>query len=188
MTALREDRAFRIGHKLRERRLKLKRTLEEVASRAGLTKGHLSAVERDAASPSVASLLALCDQLGITIGSLFEESKSNLVRADKRLPIELGGGDVDDFLLTPTKGSQMQVVYSRMRPGAGGGTNLYSLPATEEFVFVLKGSVKIQFHDEIISLKEGDALKFDPRQQHTFGNESRRVEAVALFVFVPPIM
>ncbi len=183
-----EELTFRIGAKLRDRRLTLKLTLDELASRTGMTKGHISAIERDTASPSVSSLLAICRELGVSVGSLFEEPESLLVRASERPPIEFGGEGIDDFLLTPLKGSRMQAILSRMQPGGSAGADLYSLQADEEFVFVLKGSVRIQINEEVVLLNEGDALKFNPRQPHNFANASDTSEAIALFFFVPPVV
>jgi hypothetical protein len=46
----------------------------------------------------------------VSVGSLFEEPESLLVRASERPPIEFGGEGIDDFLLTPLKGSRMQAI------------------------------------------------------------------------------
>ena len=50
----------------------------------GLTKGFLSRVERDMTSPSVASLITLCDVLSISVGSLFEAPDVQVVRGRHR--------------------------------------------------------------------------------------------------------
>lgn len=188
MDEFRGDRAFRIGSQLREVRLSRKLTLEQLATRTAMTKGHLSAIERDAASPSVASLLSICRELGISVGSLFKEPETTLVTVDSRPPIEFGGEGIDDYLLTPSRNSKIQVILSRMQPGGTGGADLYSLQADEEFVFVLKGRVRIQVDQETVVLNEGDAFKFNPRTPHTFANALEEAESVALFIFVPPVI
>src|SRR6266700_3497386 len=72
-------------------RLAARKSMAEVASEAGLTKGFLSKLERDLANVSVASLMRLCDALGISVGTLFEPSKGEVVRAADRPPINFGG-------------------------------------------------------------------------------------------------
>lgn len=175
-----------IGPRLREQRRRLNLTLEEVARLTGLTKGYISEVERNQASPSVASLLAICDALAITVGDLFAVAGSAVVRAEQRRPIKFGGTGVKDVLLSPHTRSRIQAIWSDMEPGATGGTPLYSLPADEEFVFVVEGRLTVQVHHELFELGAGDALTFDPRQPHTFWNPSPEQPARALFVLTPP--
>src|SRR6201998_4721418 len=80
-----------IGAQLRAARLAARKSMAEVAEEAGLTKGFLSKLERDLANVSVASLMRLCDALGIAVGSLFEPPKGEVVRAADRRLINFGG-------------------------------------------------------------------------------------------------
>jgi transcriptional regulator with XRE-family HTH domain len=56
-------------------------TLAQVAEASGLTKGFLSRLERDETSPSLATLVQLCQVLPLTIGSLFVEPRSSTSRS-----------------------------------------------------------------------------------------------------------
>ena len=92
------DRKAPVNHSLhfagatfREQRRRLNLTLEEVAGRVGITKGFLSEVERDRASPSVATLMRLREALSISVASLFISSQPRLVRAKERQEVYLGG-------------------------------------------------------------------------------------------------
>lgn len=69
--------AINIGARLRGVRQTRRLTIDQVAEMSGLTKGFLSRVERDLTSPSVSTLLKLCDVLGIEIGQLFLCPKQN---------------------------------------------------------------------------------------------------------------
>ena len=60
-----------IGTKLRSARKARNLTLDQVAQAAGLTKGFVSRLERDDVSPSVASLVTVCDVLGLRVGAVF---------------------------------------------------------------------------------------------------------------------
>lgn len=175
-----------MGAKLRERRRALNLTLDEVARRAGLTKGFISDVERDQTSPSVASLLAICEALGISVGTLFEGAGKAVVRKADRKRIRFGGTRLEDYLLSPSTRSRIQVVLSQMAPAGSGGEEAYRLPAEEEFVLVLEGSLRITVNGEDTVLKEGDAMTFDPRLPHTFANASAKKPARVLFALTPP--
>ena len=74
-------RRVAIGSRLRAARQAQQLTIDEVARITGLTKGFLSRVERDMTSPSVSSLITLCDVLSISVGSLFEAPDVQFVPA-----------------------------------------------------------------------------------------------------------
>jgi transcriptional regulator with XRE-family HTH domain len=175
-----------IGALLRARRQSLELTLDYVAAAAEITKGFLSDVERDKASPSVASLIRLCDVLNLPVGSLFSSVGSAVVRKDERTPIKFGGSEIQDYLLSPSSAAKGQAILSEIAPGGGGGAGLYTLRCEEEFVLVMSGSVVIVIEDEETVLRAGDAMTFDPRRPHTFRNASTSKPAQALFMMMPP--
>jgi len=159
----------RIGERLRAARLAARKSMAEVAEEAGLTKGFLSKLERDLANVSVASLMRLCEALGIPVGSLFEPPKGEVVRAADRPPINFGGtGGIREYLLTPTGERRMQAILSDIDSGGGSGDEAYSLPAEVEFVFVLNGKVEIVLEAELIALGPGDAFTFPAGAAHSF--------------------
>lgn len=180
------DERVNIGARLREHRRRLTLTLDEVAHRAGLTKGFLSEVERDLVSPSLVSLLAICDALGIKVGELFSATNSALVRAGQRPKILLSGDGVRDCLLSASVRSRLQAIWTELGPGATSSTEPYSLPSDEAFAMVMDGAVVIRVGDRTFEMSAGDALTFDPREPHTFWNPSRMEIARVLFVNAPP--
>ena len=66
-----------IGEKIRRLRMELQLTQEELADRTELTKGYISQVERDLASPSIATLVDILEALGTTLGEFFAEEKND---------------------------------------------------------------------------------------------------------------
>ena len=80
-----------IGAQLRAARLAARKSMAEVAGQAGLTKGFLSKLERDLANVSVASLIRICGALDISVGSLFQASRGEVVRRGAYPPINFGG-------------------------------------------------------------------------------------------------
>lgn len=62
-----------IGHCLRQFRARQGRTLRDVASAAGVSVAHLSAIERGESEASSEVLAALCDALGVSMAELLEE-------------------------------------------------------------------------------------------------------------------
>jgi transcriptional regulator with XRE-family HTH domain len=162
-----------VGPMLRSRRKELKLTLVQVAGQAGIASGFLSEIERDQASPSVATLIRLCDVLGISVGSLFTSNQPLLVRAGSREKMRYGGQMVTYELLTSCTANIMAAIMGELLPGGTSGPDQHTLNAEEEFVLVLQGEIILQIGDQQFHLFEGDALTFDPRQRHRYMNPSR---------------
>lgn len=159
-----------MGPMLRARRRALDLTLEVVASQAGIATGFLSEIERDQASPSVASLVRLCAVLRIPVGSLFQSNQPELVRAGEREQMRYGGRQIQYELLSARTATRMSVVHAVLLPGGTSGDELHTVQADEEFIFILEGELVIEADGERFHLFEGDALTHDPRRPHRYSN------------------
>src|ERR1700756_5311321 len=111
----------RIGAQLRAARLAARMSMAEVGEQAGLTKGFVSKLERDLANVSVASLIRLCDALGISPGSLFQAPKGEVVRRDARPRINFGGRKMTEYLLTPAGEKRVQPSFPTSSPAGAAG-------------------------------------------------------------------
>ena len=160
-------------------------SLETVAERAGLTKGFLSRVERDATSPSVTSLLNICSALGLQPSHLFATPKAEVTRASDRATTALPGVAVRDTLLTATDERKLTVLETIAPPGGSGGVELYSLPCETEVCYVVEGEVVVSLDTEDITLLAGDALTFDGTVPHTWRSCSRDNDARIIWILAP---
>jgi transcriptional regulator with XRE-family HTH domain len=177
----------RIGAQLKAARLAARKTIAEVAEQSGLTKGFVSKLERDLANVSVASLIRLCEALDVSVGSLFQASKGEVVRRGAYPPINFGGSRVKEYLLTPFGEKRMQAILSDIEPGGGSGDEPYSLPADVEFVFVLAGQLQLTVAGEQVTLEQGDAYTFPASTKHTFRVPRAAGHAQVLWVFSPAL-
>jgi transcriptional regulator with XRE-family HTH domain len=160
-----------IGAKLRSTRIAQGLTLARVAESSGLSKGFLSRVERDETSPSVATLVQLCQVLSLPVGALFAEPEvQRITRADAP-HINLGGVGVSELLMSPRGESRVQLIRSSLEPGAHGGHELYTVNCDVEVMHVIAGAVSVQFADRSVRLDTGDALTFPGREPHTWHAE-----------------
>ena len=177
----------RIGAQLKAARLAARMTMAEVAEQAGLTKGFVSKLERDLANVSVASLIRLCDALGISVGSLFRAPKGEVVRRDARPRINFGGRKMTEYLLTPAGEKRVQAILSDIEPGGGSMNEPYALPAGVEFVLILAGKLQVTVAGEEVTLEEGDALTFTADMDHTFQAPAGGRGARVLWVLSPAL-
>jgi transcriptional regulator with XRE-family HTH domain len=176
-----------IGRRIRTARRQRRLTLEELGSATGLSKGFISHVERDLASPSVASLILICDALRIPIGSLFEGGDAKLVRAGDAPKVFLGGTEVEDFVLTPRSETRAQVIHTHLEPGGGGGDESYSIPVDVEFAYVVAGTLELHVDSEHYVLSQGDAITFSGREPHSWKNPSQDEPTDVLWLLVPAV-
>ena len=68
-----------IGEKLKELRIQRNLTQEELADRCELSKGFISQVERDLASPSIATLTDMLECLGSSLKEFFSDDSAEKV-------------------------------------------------------------------------------------------------------------
>jgi transcriptional regulator with XRE-family HTH domain len=178
-----------LGARLRHAREASRMTLGDVALRSGVTKSFLSRVERDETSPSVASLVGICDALGLTMAELFAVPRTTLVRRADRPRVEdlPKARDVVDTLITPAHDRHVTVLESAVAPGASGGDVLYTLPSEAEVCFVLEGTVEVRVEGEAFRLEEGDALTFGAAVPHTWRNADARAGARVLWILAPAL-
>lgn len=178
---------LRLGQRLRQLRQARRLTLRELAERAGVTESFLSQVEREVASPSIASVQRIARALGLSIAELFAEDPSSgrVVRREARRRIAYPGLDAVDEFLTMGNDGRLQVILSTIGPGGGTGDEPYAHDSDEEVVIVLDGSLELWVADQHYVLREGDAITHDSRLPHRNRNPGD-VPARVLFCLTPP--
>jgi len=174
----------KLGARLRAARRAQGLTIDQVAQASDLTKGFISRVERDETSPSVASLVALCQVLSLSVGSLFTTAETEVVSLADSPLINMGGSGVVERLLTPRSESRVQILRSTLQPGADGGEQLYTINCEVEALHVISGHLTVRFTDKEIPMQAGDTLTFSGRDPHSWTNTGTATAEV-VWVFVP---
>ncbi|MFS2087288.1 helix-turn-helix domain-containing protein [Paenarthrobacter nicotinovorans] len=173
-----------IGSRIRAARQAQRLTIEQVADATGLTKGFLSRVERDLTSPSVASLVTLCQVLSVSVGDLFAAPETHLTRRDDGPRISLGGRGIVERLLTARSERRLQILQATIEPRGRGENELYAVDCDVDVLHVVKGRIKLILTNEEYDLEEGDTLSFPGREPHTWINPTDETVEV-LWVLVP---
>lgn len=173
-----------IGSRIRAARQAQRLTIEQVADATGLTKGFLSRVERDLTSPSVASLVTLCQVLSVSVGDLFAAPETHLTRRDDGPRISLGGEGIVERLLTARSERRLQILQATIEPRGRGENELYAVDCDVDVLHVVKGRIKLILTNEEYDLEEGDTLSFPGREPHTWVNPTDETVEV-LWILVP---
>ncbi len=172
-----------IGPHLRRLRRQRGLSLAEVAQAAGISIGFLSALERSQMSASVGTLRRLARYYRTNILDFFDATDLNtrLVRPPKRKVLEAGPGVRMELLAWGNK--VMEPHLFRIKPKAGSGEP-YAHEG-EEFLFVLRGELKIALDREEYYLKRGDSFYFESATPHHWKNPGRS-ETWLLWINTPP--
>lgn len=153
---------------LRILRKKMGMTLEQLAGQTGLTKSYLSKVERGMSSPSIAVALKLAKALNVQAEALFSDEAVpaegySLVRRQQRS--EAGEQGSAHVPLARHIGQRALLPFLVYPPRSFGHTG-FKEHLGEEFIFVHRGSVEVDFGSERLTLEEGDALHFNAQKSH----------------------
>lgn len=172
-----------IGPRLRRLRTQRGLGLAKVASAAGISIGFLSALERSQMSASVGTLRRLARYYRTNILDFFDATELNtrLVPPPKRKVLEAGPGVRMELLAWGNK--VMEPHLFRIAPQASSGES-YAHEG-EEFLFVLRGELKIALASEEYHLKRGDSFYFESATPHHWKNPGRS-ETWLLWVNTPP--
>lgn len=175
-----------VGSKLRAARQAAGFTINDLAKLSGLSKGFVSKVEREETSPSVKTLVELCGLLEITVGSLFEEPETDLVRRrEQPIVSRVIDGDLSEWLVTPRSLSNVQVIHAILGPGASAGDELFSVRCQVEIAYVLTGELLVKFANRKTLVAEGESLTFPGLEPHSYENASTEAPTEVIWTLAP---
>lgn len=173
-----------IGSRIRAARQAQRLTIEHVADATGLTKGFLSRVERDLTSPSVASLVTLCQVLSISVGDLFAVPETHLCRQGEGPRISLGGEGIVERLLTARSERRVQILSATIAPRGRGESELYAVDCDVDILHIISGRLRLILTNQVHDLRAGDTLSFPGREPHSWENMTDE-PVEALWTLVP---
>ena len=183
---------FDIGDELRRVRVSRKLSLRSVAAAVGVSASLLSQVETGKTQPSVSTLYALVNHLGISLDGLmkgqvhsdavagstagYEDGHDGIVQRRAENPlIEMENGvvwerladggkdDADPLMVTYEPGSSSSVEGKMMRHDA------------LEYGVIIEGILTLRIESEAHELYPGDSFSFDANRLHMYENNSATV-------------
>ncbi|WP_330460873.1 XRE family transcriptional regulator [Streptomyces sp. NBC_00820] len=158
-----------VAPQLRALRRRAGLTLEAAARSAGLSPAHLSRLETGQRQPSLPMLLALARIYGTTVSELLGEAAAErdaIVRAADMEPTRAGGWT---YLQAGAPGRGMQALRVQVPYGAQG--DMVRVHPGEEWLYVLKGRLRLRLGDTAHLLAPGDSAHFDSLTPHRLAAE-----------------
>jgi transcriptional regulator with XRE-family HTH domain len=174
-----------IGERIRMMRQAKSLTQEELASRAGLTKGFISQVERNLTSLSVESLLGILDALDQKASTFFDEAfhEKIVFGADDRVELEKENVASFQILVPAAQNRLMDPAFLSLNPGET--TEDEEPHEGEEFGFVLSGAIEVSLGVKTYRVRKGECFYFKASRKHYLANR-RKMRATVLWVSSPP--
>ena len=176
-----------IGEKIKRLRLQRGLTQAELADRCELSKGFISLLERDLASPSIATLADILESLGSDLNGFFSERKQEkLVYGVDDTSVKHDEDGLKGFIrwLVPTaQKNDMEPILVEM--AAGGESDEHDPHEGEEFGYVLAGSVQIILGDRIVRARKDESFYFKPSEPHKLINPGK-ISCRFIWVSTPP--
>jgi transcriptional regulator with XRE-family HTH domain len=188
----------KLGTYLRSERLRRGLGLRELARRVAVSPSFISQIERGLATPSVVTLYAIVQQLGLSLDGLFAGTSPapatngdrrapaparNIVRAGMRHSIQLGSG-VRWELLTERPEAGVDFLLAEYDVGAASAEAGQMIRhAGTEYGYVLTGRLGVAIGFESYELGPGDSISFESTMPHrlwTIGDEPVRAVWIVL--------
>ena len=175
-----------IGEKLRELRIQRGLTQEELADRCELSKGFISQVERELASPSIATLKDMLECLGVTLQSFFSDNSNEKIVFSPQDMFEKEDaekGQKITWLVPDAQKNSMEPILLELEPNGKS----FTLPPLEgeEFGYVLRGQVTLVVGKHRHTVRKGGSFCLHPSATHYIENTGAKPAAV-LWVSTPP--
>jgi len=177
---------MKIGSRIRSLRQQSELTQEELAERAGLTKGFISQVERDLTSVSLDSLIQILDALGEKVPDFFRDSEKDRIvyRLKDRVDLQKRNGVKSFCLLVPGSAKRlMEPVILTLGPTEC--TEKEQAHPGDELGYILRGRVAIHFGKKTHRAKEGECFYFMADRDHYVSNAGPD-DATILWITTPP--
>jgi transcriptional regulator with XRE-family HTH domain len=167
-------------------------SLREVARRIGVSASLISQIERDKVNPSVSTLYALVQELGLSMGDLFAAdgtsadaaapqtaTPSPLVTPEQRAVITLASG-VTWERLTPSSDPAIEFLYVVYAEGSEScPEDSLVTHGGKEYGYVVSGRLGVRIGFDEYDLGPADSISFDSSSPHRlWAIGDRPVEAI----------
>ncbi|MDO5715624.1 MAG: XRE family transcriptional regulator [Tissierellia bacterium] len=175
-----------IGNKIKELRIAVGLTQEELAQRSELTKGFISQVERDLTSPSLESFGDILEALGTDPQHFFAEAGDETIVFGPEDYFEMAddalGYNLSWIVPNAQKNSMEPTLITLQK---GGSSKEISPYEGEELGYVIQGEIELHVGVRIEVVREGETFYFHGNKTHFLKNKKETVAKV-LWVSSPP--
>ncbi len=147
-------------------------SLEQVATRAEITKSYLSKLERGLSSPTIATLLKLAKALNVNSEQLIGDPTQNtdvlVEKAKDRVPFSRSF-ERDGYIyeaIASHRTDKVMMPFIMYPPSTVDTKKGLASHAGEELILLISGKMEVIFSDRVIKLNAGDSVYFNASKPH----------------------
>ncbi|MFA6840044.1 MAG: XRE family transcriptional regulator [Sphaerochaetaceae bacterium] len=167
-------------------------TLNVLSERSGVSKAMLSQIESDKVNPTVATVWKIAKGLGVELQDLLDmETQPKRIfslnpASEVTSKLEKTKNGVTIQILSPlSMVEDLELYLLTFEPHASLPSEPH-FPGTQEFLTVIKGTVKVTAGDNSAEIRKGDFLMYHCDVEHTITNESAQPAVVHMVVRYTP--
>ena len=184
-----------VGEKIKSLRESKNITREEMAERSGLSLEQIVSIEEDVNLPSLAPLIKIARVLGVRLGTFLDDNE-NLGpvisrKIDKTESISFSNNAVqsrkhmDYFSLSKSKsGRHMEPFIIDIAPVSELKFTMSSHEG-EEFIYVMEGTIEINYGKDVYTLSAGDSIYYDSIVTHHVHAHQGTAAKILAVVYTP---
>jgi transcriptional regulator with XRE-family HTH domain len=167
-----------IGTNLQIQRKRQSLTLDVLAEKSGVSKAMLSQIESDKVNPTIATVWKIAQGLGVEIdellkGEAISPRRFTMTRRNNIARLDSDAEGVHVRVLSPiAMVEDLEMYLVTIQPGQALRSQAH-FPNTEEFITLIKGSLRISAGDNSGILEAGDFISYHCDVPHAIENVSK---------------
>ncbi len=180
-----------ISNKLKSIRKEKNLTLQDIADRAGVTKGLISQIENSRTIPSLLVLIQIVKALEVGLDDFFNDlsfyGKEGKILIQRKADYQkfekepASGYEYSRIFTKKVNQCTIDIVLLEIQPGA---VRDFVQTDAFEYKYIISGSVRYVFRDQEIELNEGDSMLFDGMLEHNPVNSGQTpVKMLVVYFF-----
>jgi len=170
-------------------------SIDQLAERSGLTVEQIELIENSDTVPSLSPLIKIARAIGVRLGTFLDDSDElgpvihrqteSQQPATFSSQLSSANSHLDFFSLAASKtGRHMEPFLIDIKPSPSHQPILSSHEG-EEFIFVLQGSIKINYGNKIHVMNQGDSIYYDSIVDHLVSALNGEPAQILAVVYTP---
>jgi transcriptional regulator with XRE-family HTH domain len=183
-----ERPAAAVAHNTRRLRTLRGWSLDQLATRSGVSKGMLVHLEQARTNPSLGTLCKVAETLGISLAGLVELQETptvRIVQAGEEVRLwQSDAGSVGDLLVGSDERDHLELWHWSLAPGDSHGSEAHAA-GTREMVHVIAGTLTLVVDAVDHAVPTGAAAVFQADHPHSYGNDGEVAVELVMVVLQP---
>ncbi|WP_437750687.1 helix-turn-helix domain-containing protein [Staphylococcus shinii] len=165
-------------------RKKNKISLEKLSKLTGVSTSSLNEIEKGNTIPSINTVWKISNGLKLSFSSLMSEAESDYIQVKKEdiVPVTENEGKYRVYPYFPfEKSKSFEFFYVELDTGATLNSEPH-LAGSEESIIIIEGQLEMHLENEVITLKERDALRFKSDITHSYINNGDDITLISMVI------